>query len=151
MSDFNITKMRSALRTALDRIGRNNGHAMPDGVGSNFDRLLHEQFIASEAASYFDKRRKTATEEVMGAIDTTALDATITRVASSMMSEDLIIADGAVYQFLGTIVSPSKRLDKTKLRNELSKIMSTDEADALLDLCSTTTKPPTRLKVLPKG
>lgn len=149
MSSFNIAKMRSALRSALDRVGRNNGHAMPADVGTNVDRLMHELFVASEGYSHFDKRRKRANEELMEAIDTSALDAAVTRVTDSDITEDVVVATSGVYTMTATVVKGSSRLDATKLRNELSKHLTPAVLDACFEASSTKTNPPKRIKVIP--
>lgn len=49
--------LKHRLLTALQSIGNTKDTAPPKG-NNNKDPLLHEYFIATEAASYFDKRKK---------------------------------------------------------------------------------------------
>ena len=137
--------------SALSKIGHVNDHKCPQ-TGNNIDPLLHEWLVASDAYSYFDKRRKNAQQAALDAIDTTNFEAVLREVIDTNVGTDVEVYNGEVYSLTCNIKRPALRLDATKLRSALiKKGMKPNEVDAMIRLSSDYAQPAKSFKVVMRG
>ncbi len=139
-----VAKMRSALHTALERIGHRNSHACPSG-DSNIDPLLHELFVAHEGWSHFDKRRKSAILEATMAAGQAEVDSVSPGTEQS-------VVEGEHYSLVIKKNNASERVDKTKINNALHRRGFTEvEVVKFMSEITTATKPATSVRAVPKA
>lgn len=139
-----IAKLRSAIHTALDRIGHRNSHACPPD-GTNADPTLHELYVAHEGWSHFDKRRKAAIK----ACSVMAGEGEVDDVAPGTEQS---ILDATHYSLVVKKNNPAERIDKAKIGTELRKL-GFDEAAVVkfMAAISAETKAATSVRAVPKG
>jgi len=139
-----IAKMRSALHTALDRVGHRNAHACPVD-GTNADPTLHELFVAHEGWAHFDKRRKAAINASVAIVGEAERDAVAPGTEQSIL-------DGNHYSLVVKKNNPAERIDRTKIGNALHKRGFTEvEVISFMQEITATTKPATSIRAVPKG
>lgn len=139
-----IAKMRSALHTALERIGHRNSHVCPEG-GTNADPTLHELFVAHEGWAHFDKRRKAAIKECIAVAGEDECEGVAPGTEQSVL-------DGDIYSLVIKKNNAAERVDKTKIGTVLRK-RGWSEAEVLSFMreITATTKPATSVRAVPKG
>ena len=133
MSKHIATAMK--LSVALDNIGRTNGHKPPDSQDP-MDAVLHEYLIAATGASYFDKRKKLAREELemrMGQVAETSILNMKADVTKTSMMQRAAILKGQVYTLNVSVKSSGEMLDERLLRVALLKKFSADEVEELIN------------------
>ncbi len=139
-----FAKLRSALHTALNRIGHRNSHACPSTT-SNADPAMHELFAAHEGWAHFDKRRKAAIK----ACTEIAGDAECEKVAPGT---EQAVLDGDLYSLVIKKNNASMRVDKTLIGSALRKKgFSEEEVARFLISIMVDTKPATSVRAVPKG
>ncbi len=138
-----LTKMRSSLHSALDRIGYRNSHACPPSK-NNADSTMHELFVAHEMYSTGDKRRKAAIQAAIEVASQTAVDAV-------EPGTEQTILDGDLYSLVAKKNNPSQRIDRAKIGTELRKLgFSEDKTTTFMLAITVATKAALSIRAVPK-
>lgn len=145
-----VSMLRAKLRASMDKIGKTNGHAMPQS-SSNIDGQLHELYVASEAQAYWktrhDKAKAAALEVAMPADE---LQEIVDRVIKNNAGESVIAAEGELYTMTIDMSKPADRLDAAALRSHLRIEcgLTPEQLDAAWNAATKQSSPAKRIKVL---
>jgi hypothetical protein len=122
------------LVKALDKIGVSNGSKAPDSQDP-MDKLLHEYSVAATGATYFDKRKKRAREDIENAFDTLTRDnvsALKNEVITNGVAQRTTLVHASVYQLNTTIRGSGRMIDDKLMRVALLKRMNMDEVEKVM-------------------
>lgn len=139
-----VAKARSSLHKALDRLGHANTHQCP-ASSSNYDRVLHELFVAHEGYAYFDKRKKNAAEAIVDVADKGAID-----IAPGT---EQAVLEGNLYSLVVKVNNPASRIVRGTIAAALMKrgwAKTNDEVNEFINDISRASKPATSIKAVPR-
>lgn len=122
-----IIQCKAGIQKALSKIGKTNGTAPPSSRRNIFP-TLYDFFVADTLRSAINKRYDDAKARLIEQqqLDLEAFPESTQSIEASTEHLDLLVKKNA----------GSKIIDKTMLRNELSKRYGTDVADEIIEASS---------------
>jgi hypothetical protein len=143
MSDF--AKFSSSLQSAMEAIGKTNGHS-PPASQDPMDAILHEYYVSKLGERLFTDRAELAKKNMLAAVSQDTIAAIQDMINSTIKNnsgESAVLIDAQHYSLDLTTRRGAKRLDQTALKVALQVKHGMPGAvvDALLDSCVKTSDP----------
>lgn len=138
MSD--LLKRKSAAMNAFTKIGRTNGSSPPESTTNNFAEA-YEFAIAASLRSAANARYDAAKEA--------AIMAGVFKAEYTPGKHNAFNKDGVIV--IASRNKDGETLDSGKLKNELTKKLGADKAEALLSLCMKPKKGALSFEVILEG
>ena len=137
-----FAKLKSALGTALEKIGNTNGHAYP--YQDNTGRMLHDYYVATEGEAFFKKKREAVLKQLK--------DSGILSNEPDAGSE-AIVASTEMYDMSLKKSNPASRVDKALFAGALIKLFGAkpDKVEAFLSSVTKEGEPSRTYRAIPKG
>lgn len=130
-----MSMLKSKVNAALEKIGHTNGTA-PAESQDPIDAVAHEYNVASQMASYAEKRKEVAKKALIGSLGgdaTNKLENVKAVVAKKELSDTITIASAANHVVTAQVKIGASYLDAASLKVELMKKMGSEEVQALID------------------
>lgn len=130
-----MSQLKSKVNAALEKIGSTNGTA-PAESQDPIDAAAHEYNVASQMASYSEKRKNTAKTALIAALGDPAIDnlsKVKVAVAKKQISDTITVAQAANHIVTAQVKIGASFLDDKSLKVELMKKMGSAEVEALIE------------------
>lgn len=146
-----MSKIRTKLFAALDKIGNANGHGVPESQDPAVP-LLHEYYVATHGEAYFKKRRevaKKALENTLSPIAKKELERAVTSVKETEMASSVTLTETEPYILSVDIKNGASFLDVAALKVTLMREYKMDatKVEALIESCTSRRNPSQGWKV----
>lgn len=148
------TNFKPSLYGALDKIGKTNGHNVPQSQDP-ITGALHEYHVSTLAESYFKKRREVAKDTMLKEFSTqqkAKVVATIADTKKNMRGSVVTLVESEHYNLQLKPRVGAEKLDVTMLRNKLMTVhkMKLETVDALFAECTGRNEPALTYEVTEK-
>jgi hypothetical protein len=108
-------KIRNAISTAFDKIGKQNGHACPKST-NNQEGIVYELFVAQQLSRLADARKKAA---MASAVDSGVI---FDHTEQPRSPGDYTLFSGEFASISLRVNNPSVSVDPKRFRSELAKL-----------------------------
>lgn len=134
------TTIKQKVMGALDKIGRTNGHNVPESQDPSVP-LQHEYYVATLGEAYFKKRRdkaKTALEKSINDIGKKKLDKAIAGVKENEVADTCTLIESDPFITSVDIKNGASYLDPALLKVTLMREhkMNATQVEALFEKCT---------------
>lgn len=147
--------MKSILFAALDKIGKTNGHNVPQSQDP-LVALQHEYMITTDAEAYFKKRREKAKGLLIEAIGEEAqsrVDKTVATAKKLEVGDTCTVNETDKYTTVLDVKAGASFLDVAKLKVTLLRDhkMNSTEVEALIEACTSRREPSQSWKIVERS
>ncbi len=130
-----MSMLKAKVNAALEKIGTTNGTAAKPSQDPA-DKAAHEYNVASQMASYADKRKDNAKKALLDVLSEAAsakLEAAKKQVIKTEVSDKVTIIDSEHHVVVAAVNNGASFLDVDSLKVALLKKMTSDEVNALFE------------------